>query len=205
MPRQTFLNLAEEKKQRIYGAICLELKRVPFPEMSINQIIKFAEIPRGSFYQYFDNKDDAFDFFVEESSKKIKECVIKRISKVHGDIFELCDTVFDEITKAAGEQEWIDMVHHVVPYVNMNKVEPLSRYIENMEEDKKLEACCSLGIGNLDIKNEEELMDLIGVIEALFQSALPGIISGTEKYQDIKTRFLRRLNIVKKAVSKEGV
>ena len=97
------------------------------------------------------------------------------------------------------------MVHHVIPYVNMNKVEPLSRYIENMEEDKKLEACCSLGIGNLNIKNEEELMDLIGVIEALFQSALPGIISGTENYQDIKTRFLRRLNIVKKAVSKEGV
>ena len=43
MPRQTFLNLAEEKKQRIYGAICLELKRVPFPEMSINQIIKFED------------------------------------------------------------------------------------------------------------------------------------------------------------------
>ena len=53
MPSQTFQNLSEEKKQRIFGAIYSELLRVPFPEMSINQIIKNAGIPRGSFYQYF--------------------------------------------------------------------------------------------------------------------------------------------------------
>lgn len=67
MPSTTFEKLSEEKKQRIFVAIYHELKRVPFPEMSINQIIKDAGIPRGSFYQYFKNKDDAFDYFVEES------------------------------------------------------------------------------------------------------------------------------------------
>ena len=65
MPTQTFFNLAEEKRQRIFNAIYMELKRVSFPEMSINQVVKNAGIPRGSFYQYFENKDDAFDFFVE--------------------------------------------------------------------------------------------------------------------------------------------
>ena len=199
MPTQTFYNLAEEKRQRIFNAIYMELKRVSFPEMSINQVVKNAGIPRGSFYQYFENKNDAFDFFVEESSSKIKESVIKRISTVHGDIFELCETVFDEIIQAGKDKNMRDIVDHVVPYVNMNKLEPLSRYIENMEREKRLLACSSLGIGNLKIKDENELMDIIGVIEALFQSALPQIISGEQNTAELKERFRRRLNVVKRA------
>ena len=204
MPSSTFENLSEEKKQRIFTAIYHELKRVPFPEMSINQIIKDAGIPRGSFYQYFKNKDDAFEYFVEESSKRIKEKVVKRISSVHGDIFELCETVFDEIIAAGSDKKWQEIICHVVPYTNMDKLEPISHYIENMNREERLAACCSLGIGNLDIKDENEVMDIIGVIEALFQSALPKIFSGTENSKEIKERFLRRLAIVKKATVKEG-
>ena len=198
MPTQTFYNLAEEKRQRIFNAIYMELKRVSFPEMSINQVVKNAGIPRGSFYQYFENKNDAFDF-VEESSSKIKESVINRISTVHGDIFELCETVFDEIIQAGKDKNIREIVDHVVPYVNMNKLEPLSHYIENMEREKRFLACSSLGIGNLNIKDENELMDIIGVIEALFQSALPQIISEDKNTAELKERFCRRLNVVKRA------
>ena len=199
LPTQTFYNLAEEKRQRIFNAIYMELKRVSFPEMSINQVVKNAGIPRGSFYQYFENKNDAFDFFVEESSSKIKESVINRISTVHGDIFELCETVFDEIIQAGKDKNIREIVDHVVPYVNMNKLEPLSHYIENMEREKRFLACSSLGIGNLNIKDENELMDIIGVIEALFQSALPQIISEDNNTAELKERFCRRLNVVKRA------
>ncbi len=199
MPTQTFYNLAEEKRQRVFNAIYQELRRVSFPEMSINQVIKNAGIPRGSFYQYFANKDDAFDFFVDESSNKIKECVIKRVSTVHGDIFELSETIFDEIVVAGKDKDLREIVDHVVPYVNMNKLEPISQYIENMAREKRLLACSSLGIGNLKIKDEDELMDIIGVIESLFQSALPQIISGEKNTAELKERFRRRLNIVKKA------
>jgi len=205
LPSQTFNNLSEEKKQRIFNALYAELQRVSFPEMSINQVIKNAGIPRGSFYQYFENKDDAFDYFIQESSKKIKECVIKRISTVHGDIFELCETVFDEIVNAGKEKSMINIVDHVIPYVNVNKLEPLSEYIENMEREKRLEACSSLGIGNLKIKDEEELMDIIGVIESIFQSALPQIICGKEDTSDIKNKFVRKLNFIKRAAEGEAV
>lgn len=205
MPSQTFFNLSEEKRRRIYSALYCELVRVPFPEISINQIIKNADIPRGSFYQYFENKDDAFDYFISESSKLIKECVIKRISTVHGDIFELCETVFDEIVKAAKEKNSKEIIVHTVPYINMNKIEPLSEYIENMDREKRLEACSSLGIGNYEIKSEQEIMDVIGIIEAIYQSALPQIIMEKNDINEIKEKFLRRLGIVKRALSKEEI
>lgn len=120
MPSQTFNNLSDEKKQRIFKAIYLELVRVPFPEMSINKIIKNADIPRGSFYQYFENKDDAFDYFVNESSKRVKEKVIRRINTVHGDIFELSETVFEEIVDIGLNKEFMEVLRHIVPYANMH-------------------------------------------------------------------------------------
>ncbi len=205
MPTQTFNNLAEEKKQRIFNALYTELKRVSFPEMSINQVIKTAGIPRGSFYQYFRNKDDAFEFFVSESTKKIKECVISKITSMHGDIFEIAGKIFDEIAKAGAEQYKAEIINHVMPYVDIKKVAPFSAYIANMDSEKKLLLCSTLGIGKLNIKSEEELTDIIGIIEALFNNAMPQIISRTEDIGVITARFKRRLNIVKKATVREDV
>ncbi|MBQ7875095.1 MAG: TetR family transcriptional regulator [Oscillospiraceae bacterium] len=205
MPSQTFNNLAEEKKQRIFGAIYTELQRVPFPEMSINQVIKNADIPRGSFYQYFENKDDAFDYFITESSKKIKECVITRVSEMHGDIFEIAESIFEEMSKAAKEQSKLGIIHHVMPYVDIKKLDPFSNYIANMDSGKRLRLCSTLGIGKLNIKSEEELTDILGIIEALFQSALPQILSGAGDIGEITEKFKRRLNIIKKATVREDI
>lgn len=204
MPSRTFMNLPEEKKNRIYKAIYTELVRVPYPEMSINQVIKNAGIPRGSFYQYFESKEDAFEFFVEKSSENIMEAVMRRISTVHGSIFELCETVFDEIVNAGTDENLHCLSYHVVPYVNIGRIEPLSAYIEKMEPEKRVAYFCSLGIAGLDVKNEEEIMDIISVLEAIFQSALPQIFYGTEDRDIIREKFVRKLNIVKKATLREG-
>lgn len=205
MPSQTFLNLAEEKKQRIFNAIYAELKRVPFPEMSINQVIKNAGIPRGSFYQYFDNKDDAFDYFVTECSQKTKECIMKRVTTARGDIFDVAGTIFEEVVKASEEQFRFEMINHIMPYIDVRKIDPFSNYVAHMEQKQKLEAYSSLGIGNLNIKNEQELMDIVGIIEAIFQSLIPKILSCKDKKEDIISDFNRKLNIIRKATVKETV
>mgnify|MGYP000403050715 CR=1 FL=1 len=56
MPTQRFLKLKEEKKQAILEAAVHEFSRVPYSSASINQIIKEADISRGSFYTYFEDK-----------------------------------------------------------------------------------------------------------------------------------------------------
>ena len=58
MPKQRYYNLSYEKKQRIIKSTVNEMCRVPMNEMSINKIIQDANISRGSFYQYFDDKYD---------------------------------------------------------------------------------------------------------------------------------------------------
>ena len=51
MPKQTFLNLPKDKKQKILEAAKNEFSRVSVTEASINNIVTEANIARGSFYQ----------------------------------------------------------------------------------------------------------------------------------------------------------
>ena len=73
MPKQTFYKLPQEKQERILAAAKKEFTQVRYNDASINQIVREAGIPRGSFYQYFDDKDDLFDYIVaREDAKNLK-------------------------------------------------------------------------------------------------------------------------------------
>ncbi len=60
MPKETFYNLPEEKKQRIIDAAFRECENYSYEEVKLSRIIKDSKIPRGSFYQYFEDKRDLY-------------------------------------------------------------------------------------------------------------------------------------------------
>ena len=84
MPTETFYNLPEEKRGRLVKAIYLELARVPFSEMSINRIIKEAQISRGSYYQYFRDRDDLYQFILEKTQVLGKQLVDEQLAACGG-------------------------------------------------------------------------------------------------------------------------
>lgn len=59
MPTQTF-SICLKKNKRLIEAARIEFSRVPLKEASIANIVKLADIPRGSFYQYFEDKEDLY-------------------------------------------------------------------------------------------------------------------------------------------------
>jgi len=69
MPKDTFYRLKDEKKQRIFEAAVQEFALRKFSEASLNQIVKAAKIPWGSFYQYFDDKEDLYLYVIQEISR----------------------------------------------------------------------------------------------------------------------------------------
>jgi AcrR family transcriptional regulator len=66
MPKETFYNLPEEKRQKIYEAAMDEFARHPFKQASINRVVEQAGIAKGSFYQYFQDKKDLYKYLIEE-------------------------------------------------------------------------------------------------------------------------------------------
>lgn len=89
MPKDTFFNLSEDKKRKIFDAAVQEFSTKRFSEASINQIIKTAEIPRGSFYQYFNDKEDLYLYMFAEIGRE-KQALISDIGTLNpeADFFE---------------------------------------------------------------------------------------------------------------------
>ena len=72
MPKETFLNLSEDKKNKIINAAKKEFARVPIEEASIKNIVEEAEIARGSFYQYFESKEDLLKYILNSKAKNLE-------------------------------------------------------------------------------------------------------------------------------------
>lgn len=64
MPTSTFLNLESDKKTRILKAVIDEFSKKQYEQVQISDIIKHAKIPRGSFYQYFADKEDLYLYLI---------------------------------------------------------------------------------------------------------------------------------------------
>ncbi|MFW5790982.1 MAG: TetR/AcrR family transcriptional regulator [Bacillota bacterium] len=64
MPTATFFNLDKDKQKRIINAGIDEFSRNSFNDSSISNIIEKADIPRGSFYQYFADLKDFYKYMI---------------------------------------------------------------------------------------------------------------------------------------------
>ena len=70
MPKKTFFNLPEDKRRNIIRAAEEEFARQGFDLASIQRIVRNAGISRGSFYQYFEDKEDLFSLLLRRMVKK---------------------------------------------------------------------------------------------------------------------------------------
>ena len=84
MPTQRFLNLKESKKNAILEAAANEFARVPYSAVSINQIIKEAEISRGSFYTYFEDKDDLMHYMLRGFRDTLRKKIFDYLEEENG-------------------------------------------------------------------------------------------------------------------------
>lgn len=65
MPTQTFYNLDKEKQERIINASVEQFSLKHYEQVNLSDIIKNSKIPRGSFYQYFENKEDLYKYIFD--------------------------------------------------------------------------------------------------------------------------------------------
>jgi AcrR family transcriptional regulator len=65
MPKQTFLNLPREKRETIMNAAVEEFAEYGLENASTNRIVKNSGIAKGSFYQYFEDKQDVFIYLLD--------------------------------------------------------------------------------------------------------------------------------------------
>jgi len=103
VPKETFINLNEEKQEKVMRSAIDEFSNHGFEKANIGTIAKNAGVSKGSMYQYFENKKELFLFSVEWSVQILMTKFGKEITADKKEI-----NIFDYMLSNAREM-WIQM------------------------------------------------------------------------------------------------
>ncbi|MBN8210585.1 TetR family transcriptional regulator [Bacillus sp. NTK071] len=197
MPKQTFFNLNEEKKQTLIDAAKKEFSRVSLYEASISNILKTAAIPRGSFYQYFEDKEDAFFYLLNEHAKERHEHLISNLRKYDGDLFEAIEDIYHSVltSEDAGQSNFIRNV-----LLNMNyKIEnTFSKYLtEEALNNRYHEIYELVSTEQLNFSTEKELFHIIQILTAITFHNLIHSVSNELTIEDAMKKYQLEIELLK--------
>ena len=203
MPSRTFFNLPEDKRARLMKSIRAELARVPFEKASINRIIRSAGISRGSFYQYFETKQDMLDYLLVDYREMLAAHALESLIKSDGDLFRMLLDIFDYIQNTASDEENGKLFLCLFSDIRINSV-----FLEQRDSDNLL------GIGKddlrrlvntdaLDIRGDEDFENMLGVLLPLTGEAFARVFFNPASYPKRRAQYQAQLDLVKRGFLKE--
>lgn len=116
MPKSTFYNLPKEKQDKVLEAARKEFFRAEDGDILIKNIVVDAKIPRGSFYQYFESKDDLIEFLIKNHLKNTEERFCLLIDKNEGDLISAFEEMFNKIIDKQ-EKEGVNKERKVIEHI----------------------------------------------------------------------------------------
>lgn len=86
MGKDTFHNLSSEKREKILDVMRTVFRKKPFNEVTVKEIVEESGIARGSFYQYFDDLQEAYFVILNSELGDIHGLFIDVFREENGDI-----------------------------------------------------------------------------------------------------------------------
>jgi AcrR family transcriptional regulator len=198
MVKQTFLNLSVEKQEKILTSAKKEFARASLKDASVANIIKSAGIPRGSFYQYFNDLEDIFYYILENHSKEIKQRITANLVHYKGDIIKAFADLYQYILNKINDKENEFYFKNI--FLNMDyKVEKM--FLPNLEDNLN-EIIQLVDISSLKIDSRLQLIYVIEIIEALMMRNLIQVYQrNVSKEKNIEI-FIKELLLIKDGIYK---
>lgn len=206
MPKQTFYKLPQEKQERILAAAKREFTQARYSDASINRIIREAGIPRGSFYQYFDDKEDIFLYFLRDYKRDIFAGFFKVIRELSGDFMKALETFINDIIEEsdAGPGRGIRMILSepwIFERIWADMLDPECKDADvcRAKEENRTAIDWSL----LDLADEAEADTFIHILGAVIRDSLCQIFIGNEMSpEDAKSLVHKRLDSLRRHYEK---
>lgn len=198
MIKKTFYNLPEEKRQRIINAIMNEFSSSATEKVSINRIIKTANISRGSFYQYFDDKVDLVEVLVKTFADLSAEGGRKALEYSNGDIFYTYEKLFDIITDFGKDKKQKMILKNLMKNLRAND-DLISEYLLNRFEGLApfRDFSNQFNRANLKYKSDEDIQCLSQILTQVLKNAIFDVFVVGMDCDKVRKNYLRKLEIIK--------
>lgn len=208
MPSERFYRLPEEKRKIICRAAMKEFARVTVDKVSINQIIKNADISRGSFYTYFEDKWDVLSYIFEDSHRRMMDLMKQKIRENNGNVWSVIEAVMEEMMKFCSDHSNFAFLKNVMAHANSDDVfRGFSK--RKSKEYAKLSDCMEKWLyENMDrriLKRED-----FESFRCLFSLGMSAVAMAVREFYDgepreaVRERFYIRLDIMKNGALRQG-
>lgn len=200
MPKATFYNLNKEKREKIDNAIKKEFSRTSFSNASISRIIEDAQIPRGSFYQYFEDKEDALKYILEEVAQKERKKIIDILNKNSGDIFETSIESFDYIINKSIKEKDIQFFKNIVQEIKEDNIDfqlPIRSNFKSTVEK------WNINTESLNIKSEEDLKYILRILFIVTKTQIMDVILKRTSKEKSRENLIKQIQILKEGMTKK--
>lgn len=200
LPKQTFFNLKDNKKEKIEQALIKEFGQASFEKASISNIIREADIPRGSFYQYFENKEDAISYIIGKFIKEEKEKIYSRLLKNNGDIFQTSIDLYDHLIEVMSKTKNLNLFKNILQELRKNNINAFEDNTEIIYTKKTITSMINKSELNLD--NDEELIYFLKILNVITRNIAIEVLSGLQNADNGKEILVKELEILKKGMKK---
>lgn len=198
MPSRTFFRLPEEKRKRFLDVAWEEFARVQFDDVSVNKIIQNAQIPRGSFYQYFADKTDLFHYLLDESRRYILEIYQQFLQQARGDLFsvpaQMYQFLFGKIEEVDAVLAWLVRVvrHNVGMDFQMLMSEGCDEFVMQIQQE--------IDISDYRRTDPEFVSDVFFLVMPPLASAIMDTLRAPEQREQHHAKLQGRIDIIRAGV-----
>lgn len=197
-----FFKLPDEKRSKILKAVHSELAEFPVDELSINRIIHSAGISRGSFYQYFKDKDDLLEYVFSDFRQVMIREIKASIERNQGDMFEVGMDILKKIVAMGSREENRRIFVNVFSYVKVAQ-SSLERVIAD-EEALVNGFVRYIDRSRLKFTSDEEVRELMKLGLALFKDSICRCFADIDNASEIMDNFRKRVEIIKYGAWKQS-
>lgn len=199
MPKNTFYNLPENKRNKVIKAAMEEFLRAKNGDILIKNIVINAGIPRGSFYQYFESKEELVDFLMEQHIKETEEMFCNKIDEVNGDLLEAFECLFKDIVSGENKYEMdtqLKIMEHIKKFQQRYDLEKESCMIPQKKRINDLKLLKHIDKKKLKIDTPEELENIFYIIMSITIKNIADFQRKSSKEDAIKA-YERDLNYLR--------
>ena len=201
MPKETFLKLSNEKQQKVLDAAKKEFARVPIENVSIKNIVEDADIARGSFYQYFESKEDLLVYLLKEKAEQVSNKVKEKIQGTDGDLFETYIFLYDMAIENFMKKEDEDLYKQI--FINIKSSdESIFDLMKNTKPKDVIKYCDLLNTKNLKIENQQDFMVICEMLNAITRKSIIKNFKGVSK-EECRSTFLKEIEYLKYGIIKK--
>ena len=203
MPTDTFYRLPEEKRNRLVVAIYDELARVPVTEMSINRIVHGAGISRGSFYQYFADRDDLIRFLLERVDGCISDYSTTAAPACGGDPFELLRRILKGVRQLSNDPANRAFCTNLLTHLRANGDVSHCRSDTFAPERIAEWFDAHFDRSMLNVEAPEDFLLMVELLQTVLRSTIAQMFTPGADADAIERMFSRKLTILQRGMMKK--